>query len=71
MNSKIIGLIIVVIGLLMTLYTGFEYVTREKIIDLGSVEITAEKEHSANWSPYIGLGVIVIGGIIFLNGKKK
>lgn len=71
MNTKTIGLIILVIGLLMTLYTGFNYVTREKVVDLGSVEITADKEHTASWSPFIGLGVMVIGGVIYLSGKKK
>lgn len=71
MNIKSIGLIILVIGFLMTLYTGFNYVTREKVLDLGSVEITADKEHTANWSPFIGLGVMVIGGVVFVSGKKK
>lgn len=71
MNVKAIGLVIIVIGLLMTVYTGFNYVTREKIIDLGSVEVTAPKEHTADWSPYIGIGLMVIGGVIILAGKKK
>ena len=71
MNRKTIGLMILVIGLLMTLYTGFNYVTREKVVDLGSIEITADKEHSANWSPFIGIGVMVIGGVVYLSGRKK
>ncbi len=71
MNTKTVGLVILVIGLLMTLYTGFNYVTREKVVDLGSVEITADKEHTASWSPFIGIGVMLIGGVIYLSGKKK
>jgi LPXTG-motif cell wall-anchored protein len=71
MNTKTIGIVILVVGLLMTLYTGFNYVTREKIVDLGSVEITADKEHTASWSPLIGLGIMVIGGVVFIMGKKK
>jgi len=71
MNAKTIGIIIFVIGLLMTLYTGFNYVTKEKVVDIGSVEITADKEHTASWSPFIGIGVMVIGGVVFLYGKKK
>lgn len=71
MNAKTIGLVIVVIGLIMTLYTGFTYVTREKIVDIGSVEITADKDHTANWSPFIGIGIMVIGGVVFLFGKKS
>ncbi len=71
MNTKTVGLVILVIGLLMTLYTGFNYVTREKVVDLGSIEITADKEHTTSWSPFIGIGVMVIGGVIYLSGKKK
>lgn len=71
MNAKTIGLVIVVIGLVMTLYTGFTYVTREKIVDIGDVEITADKDHTATWSPYIGIGIMVIGGVVFLFGKKS
>jgi len=71
MNAKSIGLAIVVIGLLMTLYTGFTYVTREKIVDIGSVEITADKDHTANWSPFIGVGIMALGGVVFLYGKNS
>jgi len=71
MNAKTIGLVITVIGLVMTLYTGFNYVTKEKVVDLGSVQITRDKEHSANWSPFIGIGIMVIGGVVFLSGRKK
>ena len=71
MNAKTIGLIIIAIGLIMTLYTGFNYVTKEKIVDIGSVEITADKDHTASWSPFIGIGIMLIGGVVFLYGKKK
>jgi LPXTG-motif cell wall-anchored protein len=71
MNTKAIGLIILVIGFSMTLYTGFSYLTREKVLDLGGVELTVNKEHTTNWSPFIGIGIIAIGGIVFVSGKKK
>jgi len=71
MNAKTIGLAIAIIGLIMTLYTGFTYVTREKIVDIGSVEISADKDHTANWSPYIGIGIMIIGGVVFFAGKKS
>lgn len=53
------------------LYTGFNYVTREKVLDIGSIQITMDKERTTNWSPFIGIGVMVIGGVVFLSGKKK
>lgn len=71
MNLKFIGLIIMIIGLIMTLYTGFNYVTREKIVDIGGIEISADKNKTVTWDSFIGVGILVIGGVVFLAGKKK
>ena len=37
---KTAGIILLVVGLLMTLYTGFTYVTKEKVVDIGELEIS-------------------------------
>ena len=71
MNEKTIGLIIAIIGLVMTLYTGFNYVAREKVVDIGSIQITKDNDHTASWSPYLGIGIMVIGGVVYLSGRKK
>jgi len=71
MNAKKIGLVLIVIGLLMTLYTGYNYVTIEEVIDMGDVHVMMDNNHSSNWSPFIGLGVMIIGGGIFLSGNNK
>jgi hypothetical protein len=51
---KTAGIIFLIVGLLMTLYTGFTYVTKEKVVDLGSLEVTKDDEHTVNWQPYVG-----------------
>lgn len=71
MNSKTVAIIIMVIGLLMTLYTSFNYITREKVVDVGGIEITADKNNTVSWGPFVGIGVIVIGGVVFFAGGKK
>jgi hypothetical protein len=65
------GLIILAIGLLLTAYTGFNFVTREKVVDIGNIQITKDKDHDIAWSPIIGVVVMVVGGGIYLMGKKK
>ena len=65
------GIGLIVIGLILTLVTGVRYFTREKIVDVGSLKISASVPHRVNWSPLLGVGVMVAGGIIFLVGKKK
>jgi membrane-bound ClpP family serine protease len=71
MKTKTIGTIIMVIGLLMTLYTGFNYVTREKVVDVGGIVITADRDNTVSWGPFVGIGVIVIGGVVYLAGRKN
>jgi len=65
MRKFTLGITIIVIGILMLVYTGFNYVTSEKVVDLGPIEISAEKNHPVQWSPVVGV-VLVIGGIVFL-----
>jgi hypothetical protein len=40
---KTAGVILLIAGLLMTLYTGFTYFTKEKVVDLGEIQITKDK----------------------------
>jgi len=65
------GLIVLVVGLLITLFTGFNFFTREKVVDIGELEISANKKHSVNWSPYVGVVVMVIGAGMYLTASKK
>ena len=68
---KIAGTIILVIGLVITLITGFNFVTKEKVLDVGELQITRDKQHSLAWSPVVGIVVMVIGGAVLLVGTHK
>ena len=46
---------LVVLGIVMMAYTGFNYVTKEKVVDLGPIEISKEKNNPVSWSPIIGV----------------
>jgi hypothetical protein len=65
------GLIILAFGLLISLFTGYKYATEEKIVQIGDLEITAEKSNRTNWSPMIGVAVMTVGGIMFIVGGKE
>ena len=68
---KNIGIALIVIGLIMTLITGFNFVTREKVVDLGSVEITSRKNNPIQWSPIVGGVLLVTGIIVMVSNKNK
>jgi hypothetical protein len=65
------GIIILAIGLLITLFTSFRFFTREKVVDIGELQITANKKHNVSWSPYLGIAIMVVGGVMFVYGSKK
>lgn len=65
MKTKKIGIVLIAIGILMSIYTGFNYVTTEKVVDIGPIQINAEKNHPVQWTPIIGV-LIIVGGIIVI-----
>jgi hypothetical protein len=68
---KTIGIILLVIGLLGSIYTGFNYITKEKVVDIGSIEISANKKRGLRWSPVLGIVFIAVGAGFYLVGSKK
>ena len=67
---KNLGIILVVIGMVMMIITGFNYVTTKEVADIGPMEINKEENHPVRWSPIIG-GILVIGGLFLLISDKK
>lgn len=68
--SRTIGIILVIIGAVMLIWTGFTYTKKEKIVDAGPLEISADKQESVNWPPYLG-GVLLVGGLVIIMTAKK
>jgi len=65
------GILIILVGLGLTIFTAITFFTKEKVVDIGELEITANKPHHLNWSPLIGIAVMGLGGIVLLLPGKK
>lgn len=65
------GIIIILIGLALTIFTAFTIFTKEKVVDVGKVEITRNKPHRLNWSPIIGIAVMGVGGVVLWKSSRK
>lgn len=70
MRLRPLGIVLSIIGIIMIIYTGFNYVTTEKVVDIGPIEINAEKNHPVQWSPIVGIALLVGGIVIVLIDKK-
>ena len=72
MNSTtLIGLVLIAVGILALAYQGITYTTREKILDVGPLEATAERQKTIPLPPIVG-GVALAGGLLMIfAGAKK
>jgi len=70
MKFKTIGVILAAIGIIMMIYTGFNYVTKDKVVEVGPIEINAKTNHPIQWSPIVGI-VLLVGGIVVFGSSKK
>jgi uncharacterized membrane protein len=67
-----VGILLIVLGGLALTYQGFTYTHQERVLDLGPIHATAEKQERVSISPILG-GLAVVGGIALLvvGGRKS
>jgi hypothetical protein len=65
------GIVVILLGLLLTIFTAVTFFTREKVAKIGDIKITMNKPHHLNWSPLIGIAVMAVGGFIVWRSPKK
>lgn len=68
---KTFGIILIVIGAMMTIFTGFNVITKKEVVDLGSVEINKEEKTPIYWSPITGGVILAVGVVILIVSKKR
>ena len=68
---KIVGIVLIVIGVISLAVGGISYTKREKVIDLGPIQATADRQKTIPLPPLLG-GLALAGGIVLLiAGSKK
>lgn len=63
--AMLIGIALIALGLIALVYQGITYTTREKVVDLGPLKITAQKEKTIPLPPILG-GLALAGGIVLV-----
>jgi hypothetical protein len=67
---RTLGIVLIVIGGLMTLFTGFNLVTKKEVADIGPIEINKTEKTPVQWSPIIG-GILLVAGIAIVATNKR
>ena len=70
--AMLIGIALIVLGVIALAYQGITYTTREKVVDLGPLKVTAQKEKTIPLPPILG-GLALAGGIVLVvvAGRKS
>ena len=67
----IIGLVLIVLGLAALAYQGVAYTSREKVLDIGPIHATAEREKTVPLPPVLGIVAVAAGVVLVVAGVRK
>ncbi|HAR98921.1 MAG TPA: DUF3185 domain-containing protein [Syntrophus sp. (in: bacteria)] len=67
----VLGILLIIVGIAAFVFQGISYTTREKVVDIGPIHMSADKTRTLPIGPIVG-GVALAGGIVLLVvGLKK
>lgn len=67
----LIGIVLIILGAVALAYQGIPYTTREKVIDLGPIQASADTQKTIPLPPLLG-GLALAGGVVLvIVGRKK
>jgi hypothetical protein len=62
---KVLGILLIVLGLAALAYQGFTCTSRETVLDIGPLHATAEREKTVPLPPIVG-GIAIASGVVLL-----
>jgi uncharacterized membrane protein YidH (DUF202 family) len=67
---KVIGIVLIALGLVGLIYGGVSWTQREKVVDLGPIEVTHDERKALPLPPIVG-GVLLVAGVVLLVAGKR
>lgn len=67
---KTAGIILIVVGIALLIFRGFNLKTEEKVVDVGPIEVNKTKNNWIGWPVYTG-GVAILAGLVMIIADKK
>ena len=67
---RVLGIILIIAGVLMLIFSNVSFTKEEKLIDVGPVEINKKEKQTIAWPNYAG-AIAIIGGIALVALDKR
>ena len=68
---RVIGTLLVLLGLVAVIYGGFTYTKREKVLDVGPIEASVDKRHTVPLPPIAGGIALLAGVFLLMRGDRR
>jgi TRAP-type C4-dicarboxylate transport system permease small subunit len=69
--TKLVAVVLIVVGALMLGYGSFSYTKEETAAKLGPLELSVKEKKTVNFPIWVGVGAIVVGGLLLVLGGKR
>lgn len=69
-GMKTVGIILIIAGIAMLLFRGFSVKTKEKVVDVGPLEVNKTENKWIGWPVYAG-GIAIVAGLIMVVADRK
>ena len=67
---KVLGVVLIVLGVLALAYQGITYTTHKKIVDIGPIQATKEERNTIPLPPILGV-IALVGGVVILAADRR
>lgn len=69
--AVIVGVLLIIVGIAGLAFGGFSFTRKEKVLDVGPIEASADKKESLPVPPLLGALAIVGGVVLLVTGARR
>lgn len=67
---RAIGIVLIIAGILMLIFSNISFTKEKKLVDIGPLEVNRKEKQTFAWPNYAGI-LAVVGGIALIVLDKK
>lgn len=70
-SFTVLGILLGVFGVLALVYQGFTYTHRKKVVDIGPIQATADRQEHVPVPPIFGGVALAAGAVLLVMGARQ